>query len=118
MASEALSVGISGSTVNVDSQVWHVEYPVLAACRLGDVVCLILDYMAFPRSCQAHNLRGYTPDGRLLWVAQHPTDDILDCYTVFIRGVGTGLLHVNNLASFNCVLDPLTGHLLRAVFTK
>jgi hypothetical protein len=110
-----MALTFKGRMVMIDDHEWEAEYPILAAREVQGLVCLIFDFMAFPNHRQAQNLRAYTPDGHSVWTAEHPTNETADCYTGFIESRTLGAY---NFAGFNCELDPLTGKLQKAVFTK
>jgi hypothetical protein len=114
----ALSMSVvtfNDKDVTCGDQTWEADYPVLAARQVEDCVCLILDYMSFPKHQQARNLRGYTSAGVLLWIAEHPTNETADCYVDFID---KPTLAASNLAGFACDLDATTGKLMTVTFTK
>jgi hypothetical protein len=110
-----MSLSFEGRTVTCDEQTWDAEYPILAAREAQGLICLILDYMAFPRHRQAQNLRAYTPGGEPVWIAEHPTNETADCYTGFIEGRA---LAAYSFAGFACEVDASSGKLRSTVFTK
>jgi hypothetical protein len=129
-----------GRTVTCGSHTWDAGYPILEANDKAGCVCLILDYAAFPKWRQARNLRGYTTEGGLLWIAEHPSDDTVDCYTSFLdkerlraeiaeHPTGSaarcfaGILDDScflayNFAGYQCLVDPASGKLVRVLFSK
>ena len=126
---QAEPVGFDGDRVFVGSRSWRAPARVLDSVRVGDLVVLVLDSvrvgdlvvlvldwtpLADGRVGQ-HNLRAYALGGREVWVAEHPTHGSNDCYTeIHSRSP----LIVGNFAGFRCEIEPETGRLVEAVFTK
>lgn len=110
-----MDVSWSGKVVRVGDREWMVPYPVVDARRVGDVVVVLYDYMAGPRHCQFQNLEGYDEGGRRLWTAAHPTNMTADAYVSISTDKG---LRAWNFACYECELDPRTGRLVKAEFTK
>ncbi len=108
-------IRFDGKLVFVGERRWHAPYPISDLRRVGDVVVLLYDPMSGPRHHQFQNLEGFSLDGRRLWSAQHPTTETADCYINFLDGDG---LVAWNSACYECALDPGSGRLLSAVFTK
>ena len=101
--------------IKVDDAFWDFGRPILAACRIGDRVIVIFDYMSFPKPQQARNLMAYDLSQKLLWVAEHPTTERTDTYVSFISETP---LRVCNFASYTCEIDVETGKIRHATFTK
>src|SRR5881409_3852374 len=108
-----MTVTFKGRTVKCGPHTWHSRYPILEATRVDDCICLILDYSALWWWKQADNLRGFTPDGKLLWIAEHPAP--LDCYTGFLD---TTSVLAYNFAGYQCLIDLASGKVIRMFFTK
>ena len=109
-------VGFDGDRVFVGPRSWRAPVRVLDSARVGDLVVLVLDWtpLADGRVGQ-RNLRAYALGGREVWVAEHPTCGSNDCYTeIHSRSP----LIVGNFAGFRCEIEPETGRLVEAVFTK
>jgi len=133
-----MTLTFSGRTVKCGPHTWDAGYPILEASQAEGRVCLILDYSALPKKRQAENLRGYTVDGQLLWIAEHHTP--LDCYTGFLDKdrvraeiaanptgpvaecfsgfVDTRSLLAYNFAGYQCLIDLASGKVIRMLFTK
>jgi hypothetical protein len=79
------------------------------------LVALIYEYTAGPRHRQFQNLEGFDLAGRRLWTAEHATSETTDVYVNFLE---RGPLGAWSFACYVCVLDPRTGRLLSAEFTK
>ena len=133
-----MTVTFKGRTVKCGPHTWHSRYPILEATRVDDCICLILDYSALWKWNQAQNLRGFTLDGQLLWIAEHPAP--LDCYTGFLdKGrlrveiaadptgpvaecfsgfLDTTSVLAYNFAGYQCLIDLASGKVIRMFFTK
>ncbi len=99
----------------VNGEHWDLGRPVLDACQIGERVIVIFDYMSYPRPMQAKNLVAYDLQRNELWTGEHPTDQPTDTY---VRFVSEEPLRAYNFACFECRIDPATGRLLHAEFTK
>ena len=108
-------VTFEGRTLHVAGETWSVDYPISDACLIDDVVVVIHDYMSGPPRSQFRNAEGFDVVGRKLWTAEHPTNETVDAYVKFIDW---DPLVLWNFACFRCTIDPSTGKLLKAVFTK
>jgi hypothetical protein len=108
-------VSFDGTHIRVDSSEWVVDYPILDARLVGDIVVIVYDYMAGPRHRQFCNAQAFDLAGALLWTAEHPTNATVDAYVNIVEAVP---LILWNFACFRCTLDPRTGKLLNAEFTK
>jgi hypothetical protein len=93
------------------------DYKVDCFLEFGDSVIVLFDYMDFPKNEQAKNLRCYNNKKELLWIAEHPTNETIDCYTS-ISLSKDGKLVAYNFACYNCLIDPITGKLIKYIFTK
>ena len=110
------NVATDGKTVRVNGSVWVAEYPVKDFAVLADKVILIYDYMSMPKGWgQIKNMKAFNFIGKLLWTAQHPTNQYNDCYINF---ASKEPLMVNNFAGFECRVNPADGVVLEATFTK
>ena len=94
-----------------------LEFPIrpMEAIRLDDLVLVIHDYMAYPRGQAAANLVAYSPAGNRVWVAENPNAGGADAYVNFMS---ESPLRVWNFACYVCTIDPQTGKLMDAQFTK
>ena len=110
-----MTLAIDGNKLTSPHGTWDAGYPIRHAREADGRVYLILDYMAFPRWRQAQNLRAFTIEGHSLWTAQHPTNETADCYVDFVDKPG---LVVSNFAGYECAIDPGSGKLVEARFTK
>lgn len=105
----------NGHEVRVNGRSWRVPYPIRDIRRVGEMVALIYEYTAGPRHRQFQNLEGFDLAGRRLWTAEHATSETTDVYVNFLE---RGPLSAWSFACYVCVLDPRTGRLLSAEFTK
>lgn len=77
---------------------------------------VLFDYMGFPIAEQAKNLKAFNLQGKEIWTASHPTSKPNDCYTQI--SVNGKKLIAYNFAGYKCDLDPNTGKINQAIFTK
>lgn len=108
-------VSFDGSIVRVGGQSWAVRFPVADARLVGGVVVLLYAPSSGPRDHQFRNVEGFDSGGRKLWTAEHPTNETADVYLQFLE---VEPLRLWSFACYRCTLDPATGRLLDAVFTK
>ncbi len=94
---------------------WKMERPILDTCEIDKRVVVIFDYMSYPKSGQAKNMVAFDMEQKELWTAEHPTTQTNDAYVKFTGG---DPLRAWNFACYHCTLDPATGKLLAAEFTK
>jgi hypothetical protein len=112
----SISPTFAGNLVTVGGRTWAVPYPIRDARRIGGRIVVIYDYLAGPRHATFRNVEAFDDAGAKLWTAEHPSRcDPADAYVEFMSEVP---LVVWNFACFRCTLDPATGKLLRADFTK
>jgi len=107
-------VRFEGDRVFVGDESWRTTFPIVDLRVAGDTVAVIYDHIAGPNWHQFRNLEGYSPDGRRLWTAEHPTAETADSYVSFMDGDG---LVAWNYARYVCTIDPATGRLLSATHT-
>ena len=91
------------------------HHKVIDSIEISDRVIYLFDYMDFPRHAQAQNLKCFTKEGKLVWIAEHPTNSTNDSYT------SISFDKVLKAFSFGCYsveIDIDTGKILRKVFTK
>ncbi len=100
----------------VDGCEWNTKYTILDAIEFEDYVVVIFDYMEFPKHGVARNLFGFSREGKELWVAENPTTQSNDGYTNFLKREKG--LWVGNFAGYSCLINPKTGKLIEAIFTK
>jgi hypothetical protein len=101
--------------ISVNGEYWDFGRHILDACQIGDKVIVIFDYMSYSRRTQAKNMMAFDLQKKELWTAEHPTDKQTDTYIKFLSEEP---LRACNFASFDCRIDPATGRLLHAEFTK
>ena len=114
-----------GSKITVGDRSWAVPYPVSDARRIGGRIIVIYKYWLGPKhrsllstqdSGPFHNVAAFDDAGRKLWTAENPTRrNGADAYVEFIS---EDPLILWNFACFRCTIDPATGKLLNAEFTK
>jgi|HubBroStandDraft_6_1064221.scaffolds.fasta_scaffold282167_1 hypothetical protein len=105
----------SGNRVTVGDRSWTVPHPVAHARRIGDRVVVVYDYMSGPKHSAFHNVEAFDDEGQKLWTAEHPGTGATDAYVEFMS---EDPLILWNFACFRCTIDPTTGKLLNAEFTK
>jgi hypothetical protein len=115
MSAPALTASFYGRSVRVGDCAWEVPYSIKDVRVVGDRLAVLFDYMAGPLHHQFRNLFGYDLRGTQMWVAEHPSSDTADVYVQFMDG---DPLVVWSLACFVCVIDPQSGRLIKATFTK
>ena len=99
----------------VQGEYWDFQRKILDAVQINDIVIIIFDYMEYPRQQQARNMEGYSMKKEKIWTAEHPTNQNTDTYINF---VSESPLTACNFSSHTCVIDPQSGALLDAKFTK
>jgi hypothetical protein len=105
----------AGNSITVGDRTWSVPYPVADARRIGDRIVVIYDYTSGPTNAAFPNVEAFDDAGRKLWTAENPGAGATDAYVEFVSEKPLALW---NFACFRCTLDPATGKLLSAVFTK
>ena len=106
----------SGTLVTTGDRTWAVPYPVRDARRIGDRIVVIYDYRSGPQHAAFRNVEAFNDAGERLWTAENPAPgDAADAYVEFMSEVPLVLW---NFACFRCTIDPATGKLLRAEFSK
>ncbi len=108
-------IQFNGKEITVAGQTWTVAYPVADAKIVDGRVVLIYGRSSGPSWRQFQNLHACDLDGNALWTAEHPTNTTADFYVQFIEG---DQLSVLNFASYVCQIEPETGKLKQAIFTK
>lgn len=106
---------IEGGVVVSDGRPLDLPFPVTDARLIGGRIVVLYDPMSGPRFRQFPNVEAYGPGGERLWVARHPTSETADVYVQFLS---TTPLRLHSFAGFECELDPATGRIVPAVFTK
>ncbi|MCZ7652261.1 MAG: hypothetical protein M5U13_14280 [Thermoanaerobaculia bacterium] len=106
---------IEGGVVVSDGRPLDLPFPVTDARLIGGRIVVLYDPMSGPRFRQFPNVEAYGPGGERLWVARHPTSETADVYVQFLS---TTPLRLHSFAGFECELDPATGRIVHAVFTK
>ncbi len=109
------NVSFSGQTISVRGQTWEAPWPVKQAVVIDSKAVLLYDYMAGPKHHQFRNLEAFSFSGDRLWTAEHPGSDTADAY---VEILSTSPLVVWNFACFRCTIDPSSGRLIEAQFTK
>ena len=71
--------------------------------------------MRYPQGRPAQNLVAFDRKGKELWKAKNPSSAPTDAYVNFIDNED---LVVGNFAGYRCKIDPDTGDVLDAQFTK
>ena len=108
-------VSFSGQSVSVAGHTWLAPWPVTQAVVVDGRVILLYDYMAGPRHRQFQNLEAFSFSGERLWTAEHPTSQTADAY---VEILSTSPFLVWDFACYRCTIDPSTGRLISAQFTK
>ena len=110
------NASFDGQEITFESRSWTADHPIAALRVAEGVVAVIYDYMAGPQHQQFRNLQGFDARGNLLWTAEHPTNETADAYVNF--GQDADILEAHSFAGYVCRLDPKTGKLVDARFTK
>jgi hypothetical protein len=109
-------LNFAGKVVTVGGTSWTVPHRVHDARRIGNHIIVLYDYTCGPPSGVFRNLEAFDEAGHKLWTAENPTNaDPVDAYVEFVSDAP---LVVWNFACYACTIDPTTGRLLKAVFTK
>jgi hypothetical protein len=110
-----VSPTFSNNVVTVGGQSWTVPYPVADVRAIGDRIVVIYEYMSGPKNSAFRNVEAFDCVGKRLWTAENPGTSAADAYVEFMSEVP---LIIWNFACFRCTIDPATGKLLEAQFTK
>jgi hypothetical protein len=100
---------IDGTSLELDFQIDDV--------RIIDnrAIVLFKNNALAPKNRQFNNCHAYDNQGKLIWVAEHPTNETSDFYVNFVSSEDNRLW---NFACFVCQLDFKNGKLIKADFTK
>lgn len=110
------TLSVAGHQIHCGPHAWNAPYPIHSAAFIEGVVVLVYRYdAAADQPGQFQNLRGFSPAGELLWIAEHPTNTSADTYVDLLSEVP---LRASNFAGYVCEIDPRTGRILHATFTK
>ena len=112
---EDATATFSNDIVTVAGRSWAVPYPIIDLKQIEDRVFIIYDPSSGPGHGRFHNLEAFEVDGRRIWTAEQPVEEPSAVYLEFREGDG---LWVWNFACYLCEIDPDTGRLLKARFTK
>ena len=93
------------------------RYRIISRMEIADKNIVLYDYMDFPKDEQAKNLRAYNEKGDIIWIAEHPTKAINDCYTE-IKVNDEKTLVAYNFACYICIINIKNGRLINYEFTK
>lgn len=118
------TISHSGKTVTTGTAAWTVDYAVREAFEFDGKVIVLIDpdaYLADPgyprerrRGADAlRNLRAYDSFGSLVWEAELP--EPADYY---YRIVAHDPLTALSFSCFRCRIDPESGRIVEAEFTK
>ena len=92
-----------------------MEYPIKDCRRIEGRVVVIYDYTAGPKGRVFRNLEAFDLMGRKVWTADNPTSDPADAYVEFVEGPS---ITAWNFACYICRVDPKSGRMVEATFTK
>ncbi|HRQ90673.1 MAG TPA: hypothetical protein PLA50_17905 [Bacteroidia bacterium] len=109
-----MELPIDNQQVLVESHWWRFDKVILQARMIGNKVLIIFDYMAYPNVPPAPNLVAYDQNQKELWIAENPGGGA----AAYVNFISEEPLKVWNFSCFICTLDPKTGKLLEAEFTK
>lgn len=94
----------------------ELEHAIHAAWRVGDKILVLFDPDAEQgKSGQFPNLVALDDEGRQIWAAELPTTNTGDRY---YRLQSKSPIIVSSFSSFDCEIDPSTGHIVRREFMK
>ena len=103
-------------TIVIDAKTWKMEHPISEAILLNNIVVVIYEPIAQEEKFrQFQNMVAFDLAGQKIWTAEHPTNTTNDCYINFVK---TKPLTVWNFACYLCEIDPATGRIIKAQFTK
>src|SRR4051812_23926420 len=108
-------ISFSGQSVSVAGRTWQAPWPVKQAVVIDGRAVVLYDYMAGPKHRQFHNLEAFSLSGERVWTAEHPGSDTADAY---VEILSISPFVVWNFAGFRCTIDPSSGRLVEAQFTK
>jgi hypothetical protein len=107
-------VEFENRTLRIGSIIVELEHPIVEAFLAGDLVVVLFRYDSDPRM-RFENLRAFTRQGALAWVAELPTSSGLDAY---VEVASRDPLVVASWSCHRCTLDPRTGRVTGKTFTK
>ena len=118
-------VTFEGSTITVGGRSWDVPHPVHDARWIDGRIIVIYKYGLGQTRARTpwsthdphpfHNVEAFDDAGRKLWTAENPSRDNVDAYDEFMSEEP---LILWNFACCRCTIDPATGKLLKAEWSK
>lgn len=108
-------VKFADNSINLDTGVIRLEYPILEAFALEDKTIILFEPDAKSSPGQFHNLVAISPDGRNIWKAELPTTTSSDAY---YRLSSRTPLVADSLSSFSVVIDTSNGRIVSKSFYK
>jgi hypothetical protein len=107
-------LSFAGRVLTVDGKDIRMPHVLIDAARFESGVVVVFDYMEFEKAKRCENLWGLDLDANRLWVAEAPGSSA----NSYVSLVSSKPLKAWNFACFICTLDPASGRLLEAKFTK
>lgn len=102
-------------TITISGYSWKVDFPVRDLRVVGRSLIVLYDYMSGPNHRQFKNLEAFDFKGNKLWTAEHPDNATSSVYVNFQKD---DPLTIWNFGCYSCEIDPRSGKLLNAIFTK
>ena len=113
-AVDRYGLSFAGRVLTVDGKDIRMPHTILDAARFESGIAVVLDYMEFEKAKRCENLWGFDLDANRLWVAEAPDSPA----NAYVSLVNSRPLKAWNFACFICTLEPSSGRLLDAEFTK
>lgn len=103
-----------GNLLSVCGNELSLPHKILDAGRFSSGIAVVFDYMEFDEERRCENLWAIDSSGNRLWVAEAPDSPA----NAYVNLVSSKPLKAWNFACFLCTLNPVSGRLVEAEFTK
>ena len=110
-----MSVSFSGNTLTISGVDHTLDYPILDARQIYDLIVVLFRPEAFRGGGQFRNLMGLDAHGAECWRAELPTNMGMDAY---VQIVSETPLVVDSYCSYRCEIDTATGEVNTKEFFK
>lgn len=109
-------ISYQGSKAIIEGKEIEFKFNLLNVVICQNVVIVLIDPDSYiGKEDITHNLLGFDLNGNQIWEADYPQSEKPDYYWKIDTTQG---LCASTFSSYNCVLNPLTGNIQRAIFYK
>lgn len=106
----------SDNVIVIDERRLHLPYKIKEAHEISNNILILFAPGEFKSEEKAfNNLHYYDRQGRMLWVAELPTDEPMDRYYK-IKSIDPIIAY--SVCSYSCNIDPSTGKIIESKFYK